>query len=120
AAMIPHGTASAPRVSVPVALTVGGTSVAPPTLALRGPGDIAGFDSGCVRRTWPAAGEANAESNYFPLLELSYPDLPWRYTPAATDGDRLTPWLCLVVAEQGEINAQVPNGANGSLGAVTL
>ena len=25
-------------------------------------------------------------------------DLPWRYTPDATNGDRLAPWICLIVA----------------------
>ena len=67
---------------------------------------MAGFDAGAVRRTWPAAGAGNAESNYFPLAELSDADLPWRYSPDAAAGDRLTPWLCLIVLADGEIGGQ--------------
>jgi len=32
-----------------------------------------------------AAGVFEAESNYFPFVEFSQPDLPWRYTPAAAN-----------------------------------
>ena len=64
-------------------LSAGGSPVTGPALALYGPGDVAGFDAGTVRRTWPAAGAGSAETNYFPLAELSDADLPWRYSPDA-------------------------------------
>src|SRR5207244_6101902 len=100
--------------------SVGGSPVSVPGLALRGPGDIAGLDGAIVRRTWPAAGADNAEPNYFALIEFVDPDLPWRYTPAATDGDRLVPWLCLIVLEDGEIGDQVPAGPGRPLSVVTV
>ncbi|OAI44438.1 hypothetical protein AYO43_09130 [Nitrospira sp. SCGC AG-212-E16] len=109
------------RVSVPLSLSVGGGEVTSlPALALRGPGDVIGFDAGSVRRTWPAAGADNAEPNYFALVEFSEPDLPWRYTPDATSGDRLLPWLCVIVAEDNEISATVPSSRARPLAAVTV
>lgn len=122
AALITPGEApSDVRVAVPLHLSVGGSAPsAMPALALRGPGDIIGFDATAIRRTWPAAGAEAAEPNYFPLVEFAEADLPWRYTPDATSGDRLAPWICLIVAEQGEIGSLVPSGRDRSLGAVTL
>ena len=121
AALIPAGVTSLePRLDVSPTLAASGTPVTAPLLALRGPGDVVGFDTSCVLRTWPTAGSVNAESNYFPLLELSDPDLPWRYSPEGSDGDRLTPWLCLVALEDSEIEQQVATGSGRPLGAVTV
>jgi len=121
AALIPHGAASTdPRIDVVVTLSTGGSAVTAPALTLRGPGDVAGFDAGCVRRTWPAASADNVESNYFPLVEFSDADLPWRYSPDATDGDRLTPWLCLIALESDEVVDQVAATSGRPLGAITI
>jgi hypothetical protein len=120
-ALIQPGTpAGDPRVAVPVTLSTGGSSVTGPALALYGPGDVAGFDAGTVRRTWPAAGAGSAEPNYFPLAELSDADLPWRYSPDAAAGDRLTPWLCLIVLADGEIGGQTAATAGHPLATVTV
>ena len=121
AALIQPGTAPAdPRVPVPVTLSTGGSSVTGPALALYGPGDVAGFDPGSVRRTWPAAGAGNAETNYFALAEFTDADLPWRYSPDATAGDRLTPWLCLIVLADGEIGDQTAATAGRPLATITV
>jgi Family of unknown function (DUF6603) len=120
ALIAPGAAATDPRVDVAVTLAAGGAPVTAPPLALRGPGDVAGFDTSCVRRTWPTAGAVNAESNYFPLIELSDADLPWRYSPAPSDGDRLTPWLCLIALENGEIEDQVAATSGRPLGAITV
>jgi len=121
AALIPTGATSPdPRLDVSVTLSAGGAPVTAPPLALRGPGDVVGFDASCVRRTWPTAGAVNAESNYFPLLELSDADLPWRYSPVGTDGDRLTPWLCLVALESSETEQLLAATSGRPLGAVTV
>jgi hypothetical protein len=109
------------RVAVPLSLSIGGSApTGMPALALRGPGDIVGFDATAVRRTWPAAGSDSAEPNYFPLVEFADADLPWRYTPDATAGDHLLPWMCLIVAQENEIGSVVPAGRDRHLGAVTL
>ena len=121
AALIQPGTPAAdPRVTVPVTLSTGGSPVTGPALALYGPGDVAGFDPGSVRRTWPADGAANAETNYFALAELTDADLPWRYSPDATAGDRLTPWLCLIVLADGEIGDQTAATAGHPLATITV
>jgi hypothetical protein len=109
------------RVAVTTSLSVGGQAMtALPALALRGPGDIIGFDAAAICRTWPAASADNAEPNYFALAELTDADLPWRYTPQATSGDRLTPWLCLIVVADAEIGALVPASRDRPLAAVTV
>ncbi len=121
-AMIPPSVPTAgPRVAVPVTLSVGGSAASGlPTVAVRGPGDVIGFDGSAVRRVWPAAGSDQAEPNYFALLEIGDPDLPWRYSPDATAGDRLMPWLCLIVLEDGEVQSETPAGPGRPLAAVTV
>jgi len=84
------------RATVDIEVTTDGI-VKPVALELFGPADITGFDSRAVIRVWPQPGARNAEPNYFPLIEFAQPDLPWRYTPATAAGDRMAPWLCLVV-----------------------
>ena len=89
-------------------------------LELFGPGEVRAFDARTVIRTWPRPGVMDAEPPYFPLIEFDQPDLPWRYTPArATTGERLTPWLSLIVLADDEIDGVAPpQGAE--LGLVNL
>ncbi len=90
-------------------------------LALAGPGEIIGFDPRAVVRTWPRPGVADAEPNYFPLLELDQADLPWRYSPAkASAKQRLRPWLCLVVLTESEIAAYESATQDRPLAIVTV
>ena len=81
-------------------------------LELFGPGEVRGFDVRCISRKFPRVGVMDAEPNYFPLIEFDQPDLPWRYTPAkATNGDRLTPWITLIVLADDEVDGVVaPEG----------
>lgn len=104
------------EVQVPVLDAPGGEDPEPVerSVALHGPGDVVGLQREQVIRTWPAAGATDAEPNYFPLIELDRPDLPWLFTPAAANAaQRLRPWLALVVFEQGgrEDDARLRNGA---------
>jgi hypothetical protein len=114
AAMIPaDAPTQPPRIALPVSFSVAEAPVpAIPALLVRGPGDVIGLDARTIRRTWPKPDAEDAEPNYFPLVELADPDLPWRYTPAASSGDRLVPWLCLIVLEEREIAAlhRAPGG----------
>lgn len=72
-------------------------------LALAGPGEISGLLPQAIHSTWPQPDIYDVESNYFPMLVLQQPDLPWRYTPAAPDGaGRLQPWLCLIALKDDE------------------
>lgn len=91
------------------------------TLELFGPGEVTGFDTRTVIRTWPQPGVMDAEPNYFPIVEFDQADLPWRYTPArATAGHRLNPWIALIVLEDGDIKRLVAPDGGGRLGTVEI
>jgi hypothetical protein len=83
----------------------GGALASSAALFLAGPGDVTGLDPSAVLRTWPHADVFDAESNYLALVELAQADLPWRYTLTAPTGDRLQPWICLVVLRDDELSA---------------
>jgi hypothetical protein len=109
-------TAAAPgtqRATVPVDLSlhadrIGGGEATHPVhrdVQLYGPGDVVGFDARNVVRTEPRAWITNFEPNYLACVEFYDEDLPWRYTPAAPDGQqRLVPWLTLLVLAEDEFD----------------
>ena len=95
------------------ALTINGAG--PPvtmTTTVMGPGHVTGLDGRQVIRTDPAPGSRTFEPNYFPLVELDEPALPWLFTPAAAGAQaRLRPWLCLVVIRQQDgVRLDPPQG----------
>jgi hypothetical protein len=75
---------------------------------LYGPGDIVGIDSKVIVKTEPHNWITNFEPNYLPYIDFYEEDFPWRYTPARPTGERLTPWLTLVVVKEDEFE----DGAN--------
>jgi hypothetical protein len=70
--------------------------------ALVGPGDIIGLTADMIVRTEPRNLITNFEPNYLPLIEFYDEDYLWRFTPARANGQRLRPWLTLIVLEAGE------------------
>jgi hypothetical protein len=74
------------------------------TLTLVDPGDIIGLASQSVIRTFPVANESDAEYIPFAHIEFDQMDLPWRYSPGRHVGNKLRPWMTLVVfsEEDGE------------------
>jgi hypothetical protein len=78
------------------------TPVPPVTVQTFGPGDVLGFDPGHVVRTEPKESTTNFEPNYLAGIEFDRPDFPWLFTPAAPAGDRLRPWLALIVLSEAE------------------
>lgn len=66
-------------------------------VTIHGPGDLTATDGRLVRRTDPEDGAMEVEPNYFCVAELPAPDLPWMFTPAAPNEDRLRPCFVLVV-----------------------
>src|SRR5262245_44219741 len=109
------------RLELPVDVSFGEGRTASTHLALHGPGDVVGLDRRVVARTWPRATVLDAEPNYFPMVEFDQADLPWRYTPVlAPDGDRLPPWLCLVLLTDAEIARRVPPGATRPLPVIEV
>ncbi|MDB5819980.1 MAG: uncharacterized protein JWQ11_3620, partial [Rhizobacter sp.] len=99
------GSAQAAIASATVGVQVGGVAQ-PVTHAatVRGPGDVVGIAANQVVRTDPVAGAVGVEPNYFAQIEFDRPDLPWLFTPAAAAGERLRPWIVLVV-----LDAEGPN-----------
>ena len=78
---------------------------------LIGPGDIIGMHKDMVVRTEPLNWITNFEPNYLAFIEFYDEDFPWRYTPASPVapipvespyGERLRPWLFLMVLEVEE------------------
>src|SRR5581483_4226186 len=92
-----------------------GTLTAPAVVTqLFGPGDVAGLDtdpapgnrrSQLVLRSDPPPGAQRFDTSLFVQVEFDNPALPWMYTPLAASGDRLRPWLALVVLERVGANA---------------
>lgn len=85
---------------------IGGGELTKPVhrdVQLYGPGDVIGLDKRAIVRTEPRAWITNFEPNYLAFVEFYDEDMPWRYTPAAPDGQqRLTPWLTLLVLAEDE------------------
>ena len=82
---------------VEVAVKNAGPASAKINFALFGTGDVTGLDTRVVTRAWPRPGARDAEPNYFPLIEFSHADLPWRYSPTPGDSSRVLPgfaWSC--------------------------
>jgi hypothetical protein len=75
------------------------------TLSVRGPGDVIGIPATQVVRTDPIDGAVGVEPNYFAQIEFDRPDLPWLFTPAHNTGERLRPWMVLVVLDATGDNA---------------
>jgi hypothetical protein len=95
-----------PRATVAVTVTVqddaGGSQPVTQSLVLRGPSDVLALDPGQIVRRYPAPASLNAEPNYLAHVEFDRPELPWLFTPIQPRGDRLAPWLALVVVEESQ------------------
>ncbi|HSN27405.1 MAG TPA: hypothetical protein VLT45_14020, partial [Kofleriaceae bacterium] len=83
---------------VKASVTVNGTAT-DLTITLHGPADIAGLAAAAIVRRDPPPTTTGVSPNGIAYVELSPPDLPWRFSPAATPsaGAPLRPWLMLVV-----------------------
>jgi hypothetical protein len=89
------------------------------TLSLRPVDHATGIDPTQIVRRYPSPSSVDAEHGYFPLVDISAPDLPWVLTPAAPNDDaddpdspgRLRPWVVLVCVEESA--AELVPGADG-------
>jgi hypothetical protein len=71
-----------------------------PALSVVGPESVIGVDPGLFGRRTPAPGVTDAVGNDLVSVDVLSVDLPWRFTPAAAEpGDRLRPWMVLVVVD---------------------
>lgn len=91
-----------------VKLDVHGDSKSSPVddkkVQIYGPGDIVGIDARAIVKTDPHHRINNFEANYLPYIDFYDEDLPWRYTPVRPDGQRLNPWIALVVLADDEFD----------------
>jgi len=73
---------------------------------LAGPGDVIGIQSQSVINTFPQKGDNNFGTYNLPFIEFYEEDFPWRFTPGRPLVDKVTPWVTLLVLEQGEFTVQ--------------
>lgn len=100
------------RAHVPIDVDINGETVHK-EFALVGPGDITGVISHAVVRTEPRNGITNVEPNYLAFVEFYEEDILWRYTPANANGDRLRPWIALLVLREAQNPAESEFTRNG-------
>jgi hypothetical protein len=93
------------RATVPIDVLVNAQAVHK-DFALLGPGDIIGIVPDAVLRTEPRNWVTEVEPNYLAFVEFYDEDFPWRFTPARPSGERLRPWLALLV-----LKAETPEQA---------
>ena len=89
------------RASIPVDVRVNALPVHK-DFALIGPGDVIGINPQVVVRTEPHHWVTDFEPNYLAFIEFYDEDFIWRYTPARAAGDRLRPWLALLVLQEDD------------------
>ncbi len=90
------------RATVPVDISVNATAVHK-DFALLGPGDIIGIKiKELLVRTEPLDHITDFEPNYLPFIEFYFEDFAWCYTPAKANGDKLRPWIALIVLKQSD------------------
>jgi hypothetical protein len=71
-------------------------------IQIYGPGDIIGIENRAIIKAEPRTWITNFEPNYFPYIEFYDEDFAWRYTPADKNGNRLRPWISLVVLKDDD------------------
>ncbi len=99
------------RAALDITTTVNGDRTASVAARLYGPGEVLSLDARQVIRTDPPPGTTDFEPNYFPLVELDAPDLPWAFTPAAANAaGQLRPWLVLVAVRRDAARLDVGPG----------
>ncbi len=80
------------------------TPVSDKSVEIYGPGDIVGIDVRTIVKTDPLNRITNFESNYLTYIDFYDEDFPWRYTPVPVAGQRLNPWIALIVLADGEFD----------------
>jgi hypothetical protein len=89
------------RAEVPVSVNLNSQPIEK-KFSLVGPCDLVGIQTDMIIRTEPKSLAADFEPNYLAFIEFYDEDFAWRYTPAANVGNRLRPWLALVVLKNDE------------------
>jgi hypothetical protein len=72
-------------------------------IVFRSPAHVARLTQDAIRHRAPGPGVADAETTKCTHIDFHSPDLPWRYTPEPAAGDRLRPWMALIVGTADEV-----------------
>lgn len=81
------------------------------TIKLLGPPHVRAIDPTQIWREVPAPDTTGHPPNQFAYLELTAPDLPWLFTPAAPEAQgRLRPWLVLIVVDEADPGIELVGG----------
>jgi hypothetical protein len=91
------------RAQIEIALEVNDDDVTK-TFALISPGDIIGINREMIVRTEPLDWITDFKPNYLAFVEFYDEDFAWRYTPAKAAGEKLRPWVALLVLEEDEFD----------------
>jgi len=89
------------RAEVPIGVSLNEAGMAK-KFSLIGPGDIIGVHRDMVVRIEPLNWITDFEANYLAFMEFYDEEFVWRYTPAAPNGQRLRPWIFLLVLKEDE------------------
>jgi hypothetical protein len=98
------------RAEITLPVDVNGTGLTK-NLTLIGPGDIIGINRDMIIRTEPLNWITDFEPNYLCFAEFYDEDFAWRYTPATADGEKLRPWIFLLLLKEDEFertNRRIP------------
>jgi len=91
------------RAEVPISVKLNSDAVSK-DFSLIAPGDIIGINRSMIIRTEPLNWITNFEPNYLALAEFYDEDFLWRYTPASAQGEKLRPWIVLLVLKENEFD----------------
>lgn len=90
------------RTTLKVAVQVNGAVAGTKEFMMAGPAEVIGFSRDMVIRTAPENWNTAWAPNCVAHVEFYEEDFPWRYTPAKANGDKLRPWITLIVLKEDE------------------
>lgn len=72
------------------------------SFVLAGPQDVKGISEAAICQVVPANESKGSSYSFMPYVEFYEEDLPWRFSPVAPNGKRLTPWVMLIACTPEE------------------
>ena len=90
------------RAKLSLQMKINGQAAGTKDFMIAGPSDVIGISKDAVIRTEPVNWSTTFAPNLLAHIEFYEEDLPWRYSPAAAVGQKLRPWMSLVVLKEEE------------------
>lgn len=95
------------RASIESTLTWNTSNTETKTIGVVGPADIKSISEDAILNIEPKHRIDNFEANYLPFIEFYEEDFPWRFSPLKHSGEKLRPWLALVVLKDEEFTKTI-------------